>query len=88
MLIDNVCIGALADAVDNRQKLNFKNQTYGPWALEPFQKWHWEGPQSIRHYVMVLAILFHFRCIDTAPEKQPSVFLSSLWAGRDSYDRQ
>lgn len=37
----------------------------------------------------VLAILFHFRCIDACPEKQRFPFLSTLWmprGGRNSYE--
>ncbi len=75
MLIDNVCIGA---QVDNRQKLNFKNKLMVK---------NDTGKDSNRFIITsdVLAILFHFCC---ATEKQPSLVLSSLWGGRDSYDRQ
>lgn len=59
---------------------------YGLWSLFKNDT----GKDSNRFVITsdVLAILFHFRCIDAAPEKQPSLFLSSLRGGRDSYDRQ
>lgn len=72
-----MCIGALANAVDNRQKqkLNFKNQPYGLQALSKNT-----GKDGNRFVITsdVLAILFHFRCIDTCPEKQRFPFLSAL----------